>query len=96
MGAYEYAGVPYQGFCKEWADKLDTLLAFNERAVLTHPGKVSRDVAEKLAQERYAEFDAQRRKENRVMADKDDIAALEDLGKKLEKKSKKKKSEGKE
>jgi hypothetical protein len=29
----------------EWADKLDAFLAFNERDVLNHPGKISHDVA---------------------------------------------------
>lgn len=81
---------------KEWADKLDAFLTFNERAVLTHPGKVSQDVAEKLALERYTEFDTQRRKAESVIADKDDIAALEDLERKLEKKRRKKKPGRKE
>jgi hypothetical protein len=44
----------------EWAGKLDAFLAFNERAVLTHAGKVSHAVAEQLALEAFAEFEQQR------------------------------------
>lgn len=66
---------------REWEDKLDVFLSFNEREVLTHPGKVSHDVAEKLALEHYARFDAQRRKTERLTADRQDIAVLENLAK---------------
>ncbi|MGK2941712.1 MAG: RhuM family protein [Immundisolibacter sp.] len=45
---------------RDWGDKLDTFLAFNEREVLTHAGKLRADVAEKLALERYESFDAAR------------------------------------
>lgn len=44
----------------EWAGKLGAFLAFNERAVLTHAGRVSHGVAEKLALEAFAEFEQQR------------------------------------
>ncbi len=70
---------------KEWADKLDAFISFNERDVLTHPGKVSHEVAEKLALEHYAKFDAQRKKAERLAADKEDIKTLEEMGKNIEK-----------
>jgi hypothetical protein len=80
----------------EWAEKLDAFLSFNERDVLTHPGKVSHDVAEKLALEQYAKFAAQRREAERIAADNEDMKVLEDVEKKLEgKKLGKKKSEDK-
>lgn len=74
----------------EWSDKLDAFLSFNEREVLTHPGKVLHDAAEKLAHERYATFDAQRRESERIAADAEDIKELETIERKLEKKQPKK------
>ena len=76
---------------QEWADKLDTFLAFNERDVLTHAGKLRSDVAEKLALERYETFDAARREAERLAADNEDVAALEQLEQKLENKGRGKK-----
>lgn len=63
----------------EWEEKLDTFLTFNERDLLDHAGRISAQVAEKLALERYAEFDAQRRKEESLSADKEDKVLLESL-----------------
>ncbi len=40
----------------DWADRLDAFLQFNEREVLTHPGKVSAAVAKRLAAEQYEQF----------------------------------------
>lgn len=40
----------------DWAAKLDAFLKFNEYEVLTNAGKVSADVAKRLAEEQYAEF----------------------------------------
>jgi len=37
---------------REWEDKLDAFLRFNERNVLAHAGKLRADVAEKLVLER--------------------------------------------
>jgi hypothetical protein len=69
---------------QEWADKLDAFLSFNERDVLTHAGKLRADVAERLAQERYETFDAARREAARLAADAEDVAALEQVERKLE------------
>lgn len=41
---------------KEWAEKLDAFLQFNEYKVLENAGKVSADVAKKLAEEQFEEF----------------------------------------
>lgn len=62
-----------------WADRLDAFLRFNERDVLTHAGKLQAEVAEKLALDRYAEFDARRRQEECQLADEDDLRALEEI-----------------
>lgn len=40
----------------DWVDRLDAFLQFNEREVLTHPGKVSAMVAKQLAEEQYEQF----------------------------------------
>jgi hypothetical protein len=62
---------------RDWEDKLDAFLQFNEREVLTHAGKLRADVAETLALERYESFDAARRKTARMAEDAQDLAALE-------------------
>lgn len=76
---------------QEWADKLDAFLAFNERDVLTHAGKLRADVAEKLALGRYETFDAARREVARLAADTEDLAALEQVERELENKGRGKK-----
>ncbi len=63
----------------EWEQKLDAFLTFNERDLLNHAGKVSAQIAEKLALERYEEFDEKRRQKERQIADAKDIAMLEVL-----------------
>lgn len=69
---------------REWEDKLDAFLQFNERDVLTHAGKISAQVAERLALERYAEFDARRREAERLAADAEDVRVLEQIERGLE------------
>lgn len=43
-------------FMKDWVEKLDAFLRFNEEAVLNHPGKVSHLVALKLAEMEYEKY----------------------------------------
>jgi hypothetical protein len=76
---------------RDWEDKLDAFLQFNEREVLTHAGKLRADVAEKLALERYESFDAARRETARIAADAEDLAALEQTERQLEGKGRGKK-----
>jgi hypothetical protein len=76
---------------RDWEDKLDAFLQFNEREVLTHAGKLRADVAEKLALERYEAFDAARREAARLTADAEDLAALEQTERALESKGRGKK-----
>jgi hypothetical protein len=64
---------------RDWEDKLDAFLQFNEREVLTHAGRLRADVAEKLALERYGTFDAARREAERVEADQVDMERLEEI-----------------
>lgn len=76
---------------RDWEDKLDAFLQFNEREVLTHAGKLRADVAEKLALQRYESFDAARREAARLAADAEDMAALEQTERQLESKGRGKK-----
>jgi hypothetical protein len=63
----------------EWEEKLDAFLTFNERDLLEHAGKISAQVAETLALDRYEEFDEKRRQEARRKADAEDRILLEEL-----------------
>jgi len=68
----------------QWAEKLDAFLAFNERELLTHAGKVKMEVAQRLAEERYELFDAKRKQADARAADAEDIEALEQLARDIE------------
>jgi len=68
---------------RDWEDRLDVFLTFNERELLTHPGTVSAAVAERLAAERYAVFDARRKQFERDDADAEDLKAIEALQREL-------------
>jgi hypothetical protein len=43
-------------FMRDWVEKLNAFLQFNKREVLEHPGKVSAEVAKKLAIDEYDKF----------------------------------------
>ncbi|MGY2485910.1 virulence RhuM family protein [Cupriavidus sp. CP313] len=69
---------------QQWAEKLDAFLEFNERDVLRNAGKISAQVAERVALERYAEFAGKRREAARLSADAQDANALEEIAQQLE------------
>lgn len=60
----------------DWITQTDRFLDFNERAVLTGPGRISREQMEAIVGERYAAFDAGRRATETLAADRE---AEEDL-----------------
>ena len=64
---------------------MDRLLAFNERPVLDGAGSISRDRMEQIAHQRYEQFDAQRRRDEALEADAEDLRELEALEKQLKK-----------
>lgn len=66
---------------EQWSDKLDAFLEFNEQELLTHAGKVKAEVAKKLAEDRYEEFDKKRKIEEAKKADEDDMKELEEIEK---------------
>jgi len=67
----------------QWSDKLDAFLEFNEQELLTHSGKVMAEVARKIAEERYEEFDKNRKIEEARKEDEADLKELEDIKKRL-------------
>jgi hypothetical protein len=69
---------------RDWEEKLDAFLQFNEREVLPHAGKLRADVAEKLVLERHEAFDTARREAARLAADAEDVATLKQAEQQLE------------
>ncbi len=67
----------------QWADKLDSFLEFNEQELLTHAGKVKAEVAKKIADDRYEEFEKKRKKAEALIANEEDIKQLEKMEKQL-------------
>ena len=68
---------------EQWSDKLDAFLEFNEQELLTHAGKVKAEVAKKLAEKRYEQFDRKRKIEEAKIADEEDMKELEEIERKL-------------
>lgn len=58
-------------YMKDWRDRLDAFLKFNERQILEHPGKVTMEVAKKLPLEQYERFEAKRLAQEDSMPDED-------------------------
>jgi hypothetical protein len=61
---------------KDWAEKLDGFLQFNEYEILTNPGSVSHEVAKALAEGEYEKF--------RVVQDRNSVSDFEREVKRLE------------
>ena len=80
-----------QIFLKDWEDKLDAFLRFNDREVLPHAGKVSKKQADALAQTEYDYFSAQRRTMLETEGEVSNVNALIDAAKALPKLKEKKK-----
>ena len=76
-----------QIFLKDWEEKLDSFLKFNEREVLGNFGSVTKKEADKVAKEEYKKFSAQRRAELEAIGEEQTIKALENIAKKLTRKS---------
>lgn len=67
-----------------WRNNVDRLLEFNERAVLEGAGSISAGQAREIAHQRYSEFDAQRRRDEALESDEEDLRELEALEKQIE------------
>lgn len=66
---------------KDWVEKLDAFLQFNERDILKHSGKVSHEVAETVALSEYEKY--------KKVQDKNYISDFDNVTKKLLKKANK-------
>ena len=79
-----------QIFMRDWRKKLDAFLKFNEHEILDNPGKVSKEVADKLAFEHYEIFNQHRvaieAKQEALADDKE----LKQIQSRIEKKKRKK------
>lgn len=72
-------------FLKDWAERLDAFLKFNERNVLDSAGRVSKKQADAQAQSEYEQFAAQRRALLEAQGAEVSLRALEDAAKELPK-----------
>lgn len=75
-------------YMRDWEDKLDAFLEFNDRNVLDHAGKLRADVAKKLASERYEKFDRERKKREAQQADDESVEELKQIEESIRRKKK--------
>jgi hypothetical protein len=69
-----------QVFMRDWRKKLDAFLQFNERDILTNAGKVTKEVANKLALDHYEIFNRNRlaiEAEEEALADDEELNKIE-------------------
>ena len=74
-------------YMRDWRDKIDAFLKFNERAILEDGGKVSMEVAKTLALEEYEKFNRRRLVEEAAKEEEE----FEKIARKLEHKGRRKK-----
>lgn len=80
-----------QIFMRDWREKLDAFLHFNERNILKHAGKVAKEVADRFALEQYDIFHANRLHQEaqaEALADDEELKKIEgrlEAGKKKKK-----------
>ena len=77
-------------FLKDWAERLDAFLTFNERAVLDGAGRVAKKEADAHAEAQYEQFAIQRRALLEAEGAEFNVRALEDAAKTLSKPDKQK------
>jgi hypothetical protein len=73
-----------QVFLKDWPERLDAFLSFNDRDVLPGRGRISRDAAEQQAFAAYDQFNERRRLVAEDQGALDAMAALEDAARLVE------------
>ena len=71
-------------YMRDWREKLDAFLRFNERQILDHPGKVAMETAKQLALEKYETFHKRRLQEGAAS----EADEFERLARKIKPKSK--------
>jgi len=72
-----------QIFLKNWNTRLDAFLRFNDRAVLPHAGKVSKEQADEKARGEYERFAASRRAQLEAQGEADGFHQLDQATKRL-------------
>ncbi|MBU1056182.1 MAG: virulence RhuM family protein [Proteobacteria bacterium] len=72
-----------QVFMKDWEQKLDEFLRFNERRVLPNAGKISKQSAEDHAGAEYEKFEVRRREYKESLGESEYIKQLEEAAKQL-------------
>ena len=77
-----------QVFMKDWEQKLDEFLRFNDRKILPNAGKVSKQTAEEHAKAEYDQFEVRRREYKEAIGEAESIKQLEQAAKKLPSKTK--------
>ena len=78
-------------FLRDWAERLDAFLKFNERDVLDGAGRVSKKQADAHAESQYEQFAARRRALLEAEGAEFNVRALEDAAKALPRPNKKRK-----
>ena len=73
-------------YMKDWEERLDEFLKFNKKEILDNAGKVSADIAKKLAESEYKKFEKVRLKIEKEEDDKEVLKEIAAIEKKLEKK----------
>jgi hypothetical protein len=73
-----------QVFMKDWEQKLDEFLSFNERQVLPNAGRVSKKAADEHAREEFGRFADRRREYKEGVGVVENIRALEKAAKQTE------------
>lgn len=71
----------------DWATKLDGLLSLNEMEILTHRGKISKELADKKAKAEYHKYDEKRRQQEIIDSDIEFAKEIEEI-KRITKKDK--------
>src|SRR3989304_5524130 len=69
-----------QVFMRDWREKLDAFLKFNERDILTNAGKVTKEIADNLALEHYEVFNRNRlaiKGKEEAIADDEELKKIE-------------------
>ena len=75
-----------QVFMRDWREKLDAFLKFNERDILDNAGKVTKEIADKLALDQYDIYSRHRLKKEAEMGNLADDEELKAIEKRIEKK----------
>ena len=84
--AEDQAKLHRQIFMRNWREKLDAFLQFNEREILDNAGKVTKEIADTLALEQYEIFDKHRLTLEAAAESLADDAALKSIAQNIAKK----------